>query len=396
LVESSHGVTIKADLLFEEISNFSDVDLLMLPGGMPGSKNLNEHDGVRKALKEQFESGKRVAAICAAPLVLASVGLLKGKKATIYPGMESYLGEDAEYTGALVQEDGNVTTGAGPAASFPYGYHLLSYFLPAEKVEEIKKGMIYDRLSEVIDTDDDLAVGDTVLDVTKASCMRNLPFRKRHGFQIKVEGAEKRWWNMYITSVDAPDPLPDWTDYIEALEFGIDSSKYANAALVIVPKVEETKNAQGVYDGYREVGKFIYDSPTYYEPGYVADWNRVEKKIEYQLDGKDYKEAMAMLQYAADVWSQIGTPNDTGMAKKLVREQSSVQTVATTPATISKDLKYGRDYRLGTMFQWTPYAGAGILNTAWYNASTSFEALVTEYSWTIDDSGVVETPGITM
>jgi len=146
LVESSHGVVIKADLLFEDITDFSDADLLMLPGGMPGSKNLNEHDGVRNALKEQFEKGKRVAAICAAPLVLASVGLLKGKKATIYPGMESYLGEDAEYTGALVQEDGNVTTGAGPAASFPYGYKLLSYFLPAEKVEEIQKGMIYDQL----------------------------------------------------------------------------------------------------------------------------------------------------------------------------------------------------------------------------------------------------------
>jgi DJ-1 family protein len=146
LVESSHGVVVKADLLFENITDFSDADLLMLPGGMPGSKNLNEHEGVRKALKEQFEKGKRVAAICAAPLVLASIGLLKGKKATIYPGMESYLGEDAEYTGALVQEDGNVTTGAGPAASFPYGYQLLSYFLPAEKVEEIKKGMIYDRL----------------------------------------------------------------------------------------------------------------------------------------------------------------------------------------------------------------------------------------------------------
>jgi len=146
LVESSHGVVVKADLLFENITDFSDADLLMLPGGMPGSKNLNEHEGVRNALKAQFEKGKRVAAICAAPLVLASVGLLKGKKATIYPGMESYLGEDAEYTGALVQEDGNVTTGAGPAASFPYGYKLLSYFLPAEKVEEIKKGMIYDRL----------------------------------------------------------------------------------------------------------------------------------------------------------------------------------------------------------------------------------------------------------
>ena len=48
------------------------------------------------------------------------------------------------------------------------------------------------------------------------------------------------------------------------------------------------------------------------------------------------------------------------------------------------------------MFQWTPYAGAGILDTAWFDASTSFEALVTEYTWTIDDTGVTETPGITM
>ena len=135
---------------------------------------------------------------------------------------------------------------------------------------------------------------------------------------------------------------------------------------------------------------------SYYEPGYVAEWNRVEKKIEYQLDGKPYKEAMGMMQYIYDTWGQIGGPNDPGTAKKLVKEQSSVQTVATTPATISKDLKYGRDYRLGTMFKWTPYAGAGVYNTAWYNASTSFEALVTEYTWTIDDSGVVETPGITM
>lgn len=102
LVESSHGVAVKADLLFENIVDFSDAGLLMLPGGMPGSENLNEHEDVRKTLKEQFEKGKHVAAICAAPLVLASVGLLKGKKATIYPGTESYLGEDVEYTGALV------------------------------------------------------------------------------------------------------------------------------------------------------------------------------------------------------------------------------------------------------------------------------------------------------
>ena len=103
-----------------------------------------------------------------------------------------------------------------------------------------------------------------------------------------------------------------------------------------------------------------------------------------------------MMQYITDTWWQIGGPNDPGTAKKLVKEQFSVRTVATTPATISKALKYGKDYRLGTMFQWTPYASAGILNTAWFDASTSFEALVTEYTWTIDDTGVTETPGITM
>lgn len=146
LVESSHGVTIKADLLFEEIADFSDADLLMMPGGMPGSTNLNAHQGVREALLKQFGQGKRVAAICAAPLVLASIGILNGKKATIYPGMENCLAADTEYTAALVQEDGNVTTGGGPAAVFPYAYTLLGYFLPAEEVEKIKKGMIYDRL----------------------------------------------------------------------------------------------------------------------------------------------------------------------------------------------------------------------------------------------------------
>lgn len=146
LVESSHGISIQTDVLFEEIKSFEDADLLMIPGGMPGSKNLNEHEGVRRALKSQFEKGKRVAAICAAPLVLASIGILKNKKATIYPGMEDYLGEGVEYTAALVEEDGNITTGGGPAASFPYAYKLLSYFVSQAEVEKIQKGMIYDKL----------------------------------------------------------------------------------------------------------------------------------------------------------------------------------------------------------------------------------------------------------
>lgn len=68
-VETSHGVTIKADLKFEDIESFEDADMLMIPGGMPGSTNLNEHEGVRQALIAQHKAGKRIGAICAAPMV---------------------------------------------------------------------------------------------------------------------------------------------------------------------------------------------------------------------------------------------------------------------------------------------------------------------------------------
>ena len=93
-VETSHGVTIKADLKFEDIASFEDADMLMIPGGMPGSTNLNEYEGVRQALIAQHKAGKRIGAICAAPMVLASTGILEGKKATCYPGFEQYFGEN--------------------------------------------------------------------------------------------------------------------------------------------------------------------------------------------------------------------------------------------------------------------------------------------------------------
>ena len=145
--ESSHGVTVKADLVFEKASDFSDADLLLLPGGMPGATNLNEHQGVRKALLHQFESGKHVGAICAGPMVLGSLGIVKGKKATCYPGFQKYL-TGATYTAKLVEHDGNVITGEGPAATLPYAYHILSYFIGKEKTREIEQGMRYTHLME--------------------------------------------------------------------------------------------------------------------------------------------------------------------------------------------------------------------------------------------------------
>lgn len=141
LVASAHGVNIEADLLFEE-ADLSDADLLMLPGGMPGADNLDAHAALCQALVKQAAEGKMVAAICAAPKVLGRLGLLKGKKATCYPGFEKYL-DGADYTADLCTIDGNVTTGKGPAAALPYAYALLEQLEGKAVAHEVAGGMMY-------------------------------------------------------------------------------------------------------------------------------------------------------------------------------------------------------------------------------------------------------------
>ena len=121
IVESAHGVGIRADMMFTAC-DFSDADLLMLPG-------------------LQAAAGKKIAAICASPaVVLAQLGLLDGKKATCYPGFEKML-ETADYTGALVTVDGNITTGEGPAAAFPYAYTILADLTDQATADQIAEGM---------------------------------------------------------------------------------------------------------------------------------------------------------------------------------------------------------------------------------------------------------------
>lgn len=144
-VETAHGVTVKADLLFEEGGGFADADMLMLPGGMPGSQSLNGHEGLRALLLRHHGEGKRIGAICAAPMVLGSLGLLRGKRATCYPGFEKFL-DGAEYTAELVTEDGGIITGEGPAASLPYAYRILSYFRGEDVTGGIEQDMMYRHL----------------------------------------------------------------------------------------------------------------------------------------------------------------------------------------------------------------------------------------------------------
>ncbi len=145
LVQSAHGVNIEADMMFEQV-DLSDADLLFLPGGMPGASNLYEHKGVCKALVDQAEAGRKVAAICASPaVVLAPLGILDGKKATCYPGFESALTE-ATYTADLVTVDGNITTGEGPAAAFPFAYELLAQLVNKQTSDQVAEGMRFKHL----------------------------------------------------------------------------------------------------------------------------------------------------------------------------------------------------------------------------------------------------------
>ena len=142
LVESAHGVNIEADLQFDQ-ADYSDADLLMLPGGMPGASNLYAHEGVCEAVMAQFKAGKKIAAICASPaVVLAPLGILDGKEATCYPGFEEAL-SSAKYTADLVTVSGNVTTGEGPAAAFPFAYELLSQLVNKQTSDQVAEGMRY-------------------------------------------------------------------------------------------------------------------------------------------------------------------------------------------------------------------------------------------------------------
>ncbi len=121
-VRGTHGVTVLADLTPEEVE-LDDVELAIFPGGLPGAYNLNDSEFTDRVIEAVLKNGGRLAAICAAPIVLGSRGLLDGKRATCFPGFENELG-DAIYTGEGVVTDGNITTAKSYAESFAFGTEL--------------------------------------------------------------------------------------------------------------------------------------------------------------------------------------------------------------------------------------------------------------------------------
>ncbi|NDL66486.1 DJ-1 family glyoxalase III [Anaerotalea alkaliphila] len=139
LVEGGHGIPLQCDRLFEEKKEEA-CDLLILPGGMPGTLNLGEHQGLGDTLKEAHRQGKRLAAICAAPSVLGGLGILQGKKATCYPGYEGKM-EGAKATGLAYTKDGNIFTAKGAGVAMDFGFELLTESLPVKDVEKLAKAM---------------------------------------------------------------------------------------------------------------------------------------------------------------------------------------------------------------------------------------------------------------
>lgn len=144
VVVSSHQVGFVADALFDEV-DFSDAALLYLPGGMPGSTNLDAHEGLRTVIQQHYEAGKPLAAICAAPLVYGHMGLLEGLNATCYPGCESEL-HGATTTGELVVCNGQFFLGKGPAAVLELSYTIVAHFCGQAVADQISAGMLYPEL----------------------------------------------------------------------------------------------------------------------------------------------------------------------------------------------------------------------------------------------------------
>lgn len=139
-VSGAHDITVHTDMLFEE-TDFSKAGILILPGGLPGANNLNSHDGLKKKLLEFNSDGKPVAAICAAPLVLGGLNILRDKEAACYPGFENKL-LGATISEQLAIKSGNIITGRGPGAALNFALEIVSELKGKQLASQLSEGML--------------------------------------------------------------------------------------------------------------------------------------------------------------------------------------------------------------------------------------------------------------
>ncbi|MBQ3136184.1 MAG: DJ-1/PfpI family protein [Clostridia bacterium] len=136
----AHKIKVECDCVSDEITLDSNLNAIILPGGMPGTLNLEKSNIVQNAIDFAYKNGKLICAICAAPSILGHKGLLDGKNAIAYPGFEN------ELIGAVISEkhvvrDGNIITAKGAGVAVDFGLEIVSYILGTEKAEEIRKSI---------------------------------------------------------------------------------------------------------------------------------------------------------------------------------------------------------------------------------------------------------------
>ncbi len=140
-VTGSHGIAFEADATAEK-ADWASYDGVILPGGMPGTLNLKKNPHVRKAVRDYDAEKKLVAAICAAPTVLADCGVLNGRAATCYPGLEGQL-TGADFRTDSVVADGHIITSRGVGTAIPFALAIVAYLKDRKTADELAKSIVY-------------------------------------------------------------------------------------------------------------------------------------------------------------------------------------------------------------------------------------------------------------
>lgn len=141
LIEGAHGIRIQVETTVDQAPD--DDDAVILPGGMPGSANLDCPE-VRELVKTYWEDGKIVGAICAAPAVaLGPMGILSGHQVTCFPGFEDKLPKDAEFVQDDVVVDGNLITSRGPGTAAQFALTIVEKMVGARIADKWDRGMLW-------------------------------------------------------------------------------------------------------------------------------------------------------------------------------------------------------------------------------------------------------------
>jgi protein deglycase len=139
-IEGSRGVSVLPDALIDQVDD-NDFDLVVLPGGQPGTTNLQNNETVKAIIQNMHQSGKQVAAICAAPTILHTAGILKNTVATSHPSVKDQL-NDIEYSEERVVVDGNIVTSRSPGTALEFALKLVEILFGRDRRDIVNQGVL--------------------------------------------------------------------------------------------------------------------------------------------------------------------------------------------------------------------------------------------------------------